>query len=87
VHESHDNKNQLDEMSKYIKEKKEEFERLESLLQEKILLLNSTTSKLDVAMIELDQKRMDLEKMFEESKILERKLSEQIYITKYFLPN
>ncbi len=87
MHESHDNKNQLDEMSKYIKEKKEEFERLESLLQEKILLLNSTTSKLDVAMIELDQKRMDLEKMFEESKILERKLSEQIYITKYFLPN
>jgi kinesin family member 11 len=62
--------------------KEEELKTLEMKFLEKTSMLNATSTKLDQAMNNLEVKKKELANMFEEMKMLEKKLFEQKYISK-----
>ncbi|KAJ3277157.1 hypothetical protein HDV01_000209 [Terramyces sp. JEL0728] len=81
VAENNGNKAQVEEVSKLMEGQLEEMKNIESKFKQQTGLLSVTTSQLEDAMADLDDKKNDIERLFEQTQQLQNSLSEQQFIT------
>jgi kinesin family protein 11 len=80
--ENSGNRTHIEEVSKMLEEKQQEFTLIQTTFLEQTELLNSTSTKLDDAMTDLEEKRTELEDLISEIRELKVLLDQQVYITR-----
>ncbi|KNC98496.1 uncharacterized protein SPPG_06193 [Spizellomyces punctatus DAOM BR117] len=75
------NKERVEELSKMISGKEQDYKHLNLQLQQNLALLSKTTTERDSTMAELDVKRKELEDRFNELRAIQQSLLEQKLLT------
>ncbi|TPX36931.1 hypothetical protein SmJEL517_g00912 [Synchytrium microbalum] len=81
MNESQSRKDSLDEVSRIISSKDQSIRQLEEKFQAQQLLFNEKSTKLDLTVVELGLKKSELQKLMEEVRETQNRLTEQMVLT------